>query len=300
MSSLEWALLVLLGAMWGSSFLFNNIALRELPHFTLVCIRVILATLLLGGMALALGHSLRLSWQTWRQLATMGLLNNFLPFNLTTYGQTYLTAGLSAILAASAPLFAVVLAHLFTRDEKMTVNKVGGVLAGLAGVAVIMGTAALQSVGTQFTAQLALLCSAVAMASAGIYGRRLRDVPPIVSAAGQVACTAVMMIPLALIADHPWELAPPGAATWACIAGLAVIGSGISYVLYFRILASAGATNVILVNLLIPVSAVLLGVAFLGEQIAPRHLAGMLMIAAGLAAIDGRILKRLRGRKSGR
>jgi drug/metabolite transporter (DMT)-like permease len=296
MSTLEWSIMILLGALWGSSFLFNKIALRELPHFSLVCVRLMLATAFLFLMARAFGHSMRQSWNTWRGLAIMGLLNNFLTFNFTTYGQTYINAGLAAILAASAPLFVVLLAHVFTHDEKMTRRKVAGVLAGMAGVAVIMGPDVLRGIGANITAQLAMLVSATAMASAGIFGRRLKAVPPVVSAAGQAACSMLLMIPIALIFDRPWELAMPGAATWGSIAGLAIIGSGISYVLYFRLLATVGATNVILVNLLTPVSAILLGVLFLGEQVEPRHLAGMLMIAAGLAAIDGRVLTWLRAR----
>ncbi len=299
MSALEWSIMILLGTLWGSSFLFNKIALRELPHFSLVCVRLILATAFLVLMVHAFGHSMRQSWRTWRGIAMMGLVNNFVTFNFTTYGQTYISAGLAAILAASAPLFVVVLAHVFTHDEKMTRRKVAGVLAGVAGVAVIMGPDALRGIGDHVTAQLAVLVSAAAMATAGIIGRRLKDIPPVVSAAGQAATSMVLMIPLALIHDHPWELAMPGAATWWSIAGLAVIGSGISYVLYFRLLASVGSTNVILVNLLTPVSAILLGVLFVGETVEPRHLAGMLMIAAGLAAIDGRVLTWLRARVAG-
>jgi drug/metabolite transporter (DMT)-like permease len=299
MVAVEWALLFILAAMWGSSFLFNKIALRELPHFTLVCIRLILATTFLSLAAIALGHSLRLSGRVWRQLALTGFLNNFLPFNFTTYGQSHIGAGLAAILAASAPLFVVVLAHFLTRDEPMTTRKVGGVLAGMAGVAIIMGAAALDRIDTQLSAQLSMVCSAFSIALAGIYGRVLFGVPPIVSAAGQAACSMLMMIPVSLIADHPWELAMPSPATWACVVGLAAIGSGIAYVIFFHLLASAGATNVVLVNLLVPVSAVMLGVVFLGEHIEPRHFAGMLLIAAGLAAIDGRVLTWLRRIASG-
>ena len=299
MSLVEWSLMILLGALWGSSFLFNKIALRELPHFSLVCLRLILATAFLFLLTRAFGHSMRQSWRTWRGLVMMGVLNNFLTFNFTTYGQTYISAGLAAILAASAPLFVVVLAHVFTHDEKMTRRKVAGVAAGIAGVAIIMGPDALRGIGDHVAAQFAILVSAAAMASAGIFGRRLKEVPPVVSATGQAACSMLLMIPVALFFDRPWELAMPGATTWACVAGLAIIGSGISYVLYFRLLASVGATNVILVNLLTPVSAILLGVAFAGEHVEPRYLAGMLMIAAGLAAIDGRVLTWLRTRIAG-
>ncbi|MBM3344983.1 MAG: EamA family transporter [Betaproteobacteria bacterium] len=300
MSALEWSLLILLGALWGSSFLFNKIALRELPHFSLVCVRLMLATTFLFLWARASGFPIRRSWRTWRDLAIMGFLNNFLTFNFTTYGQTHINAGLAAIIAASAPLFVVLLSHFLTHDEKMTRRKVAGVMAGIAGVAVIMGLDAIRGIGAHVWAQFAVLCSAVAMASAGIFGRRLKNVPPVVSAGGQAACSMLLMIPIAIIVDRPWELTMPGAATWGSIAGLAIIGSGVSYVLFFRLLATVGATNVILVNVLTPVSAVLLGVLFLGEHIELRHLAGMLMIAAGLATIDGRVLRWLLTRVTGR
>ena len=172
-------------------------------------------------------------------------------------------------------------------------------LAGIAGVAVIMGLDALRGIGDHVLAQFAVLVSAISMACASIFGRRLREIPPVVSAGGQAACSMLLMIPIALIADRPWELAMPGAATWGSIAGLAVIGSGISYVLYFRLLATVGATNVITVNVLTPVSAIFLGVAFVGEHLEPRHFAGMLMIFTGLAIIDGRLLAWLRVRAAG-
>lgn len=300
MVAIEWVLLFVLAAMWGSSFLFNKIALRELPHFSLVCIRLIFATAFLSVLTLAFGHSLRLPARTWRRLALMGFLNNFLPYNFTTYGQSHIGAGLAAILAASAPLFVVVLAHFFTRDEPMTLRRIGGVLVGMVGVAVIMGPVAVSRIDSQLLAQASILCSAFAIALAGVYGRAFDGVPPMVSATGQAACSMLMMIPISLFADHPWTLAMPGPATWASVLGLAFIGAGIAYVIFFHLLASAGSTNVVLVNLLVPVSAVMFGVAFLDEKIETRHFAGMLLIAAGLAAIDGRVLSWLRRIAGGR
>jgi drug/metabolite transporter (DMT)-like permease len=164
---------------------------------------------------------------------------------------------------------------------------------------VIIGIDALRGSRAEVAGQVAVVLSSVAMASAGVFGRSLRDVPPLISAAGQAACSMLLMLPIALVVDRPWELAMPGAATWASVAGLAIIGSAISYVLYFRLLARVGANNVMLVNLLIPVSALILGAVFLGETVEPRHLAGMLMIALGLAVSDGRVLAWLRTRAAG-
>jgi drug/metabolite transporter (DMT)-like permease len=230
----------------------------------------------------------------------MGLLNNAIPMSLILWGQIRIGSGLAAILNASTPLFTVLLAHLFTRDERMTARKVGGVLFGLAGVAVMIGPDALGGLNGGLLPQLAMLGAAISYACAGIFGRRFAGAPPLVTAAGQVTASSLTLLPLTLIVDRPWLLPPPGARTWAAVAGLALLCTALAYIIYFRILATSGASNLLLVTLLMPVTAVLLGITLLGEHIEPRHAVGMALIAAGLATIDGRILalllRHLRGR----
>jgi drug/metabolite transporter (DMT)-like permease len=265
------------------------VALVELPPLTVVLGRVGLAALVLLVVIYGTGRRMPGGLRLWGAFLVMGAINNFVPFSLIFWGQTEIASGLAAILNATTPLFTVVLAHFLTRDEKMTAGRLVGVLAGLAGVGVMIGPAALEGLGLHLVAQMAVLGAALSYAFAGIYGRRFKGVPPLVTAAGQLTATTLMMAPLALTLDRTWELPAPGAVTWAALAGLAVLSTALAYVIYFRILAAAGATNLLLVTLLVPVSAVLLGTLILGEQMGGGAYAGMALIAVGLLAIDGRV-----------
>jgi drug/metabolite transporter (DMT)-like permease len=293
MGPAEWLLLVALSVLWGGSFYFSEVALAELPPFTVVLGRVGLAAVALVGTVLASGRRLPRSLRLWAAFVVMGGLNNLIPFSLIVWGQTAIASGLAAILNATTPLFTVVLAHLLTPDERMTPGRLSGVVLGLLGVVVMIGPAMLEGLGVAVTAQLACLAAALSYALAGIFGRRFRGTPPLVTAAGQVSMSALLILPLALLADRPWTLPPPGLSTWSALAALALLSTALAYIIYFRILAAAGATNLVLVTFLIPVSALFLGIAILGERLAPGHLAGMALIALGLAAIDGRPFARL-------
>ena len=294
MRAAEWALLIALSLLWGGSFFFTGLAVRELPPLTIVTLRVALAALLLQLAVLATGGRMPRDLATWRAFLGMGFLNNVVPFCLIVWGQTRIASGLASILNATTPLFAVLVAHLLTRDEKMTGGRLAGVLVGFAGVVVMIGPAALSGLGGDaILPELAVLGGALSYSLAGIFGRRFKamGVAPIASAAGQVTAAAALLLPITLLVDRPWTLAPPGAATWGAIGGIASLSTALAYVLYFRILASAGATNLMLVTFLIPVSAILLGSVALGERLRPEHLLGMALIGAGLAAIDGRLFR---------
>jgi drug/metabolite transporter (DMT)-like permease len=296
MRAREWSLLVLLSILWGGSFFFAKVALAELGPFTVVFFRVSLAALALNVVASAVGQRLWRADTPWRQLVVMGALNNALPFGLIFWGQTTITSGLASILNATTPLFTVLVAHALTRDERMTVGKLFGVLAGLAGVAILITP----DLGGSIWGQIACLAAALSYAFAGVYGRRFRamGVAPMQAAAGQVSASAMLILPIMLIVDRPWELAaPPSAIVWAALAGLALLSTALAYVLYFRILAAAGATNLLLVTFLIPITAILLGAVVLGERLGLRQLAGMALVGLGLVAIDGRIWARLRAAK---
>ena len=290
MSARDWLLLVALSVLWGGSFFFSEVALAELGPLTVVLGRVGFAALALIGLTYLTGHRLPSAWHLWGAFLVMGALNNLIPFSLIVWGQVTIDSGLAAILNATTPLFAVVLAHVLTRDERMTRGRAAGVLLGLAGVAGLVGPAALGRFGAAGLAQLAVLGAAFSYACAGIYGRRFKELPPLVAATGMVTCSAVLTLPLALVVERPWE-ASPGALTWAAVLGLAFLSTALAYVIYFRILASAGATNLLLVTFLIPVSALALGVAVLGERPDTSALAGLALIFAGLAAVDGRLLR---------
>ena len=289
MNAREWPLLLALTLLWGGSFFFTGVAVTELPPFSLVLARVGLAALILQGALVELGR--RPPWRHWRAFLVMGLLNNALPFSLIVWGQTTIASGLAAILNATTPLFTVLLAHAVTADEKLSGPRLLGCALGLAGVALMLGPD-VGELGGNLWPQLAVLAAALSYACAGVWGRRFAalGLAPVETATGQVTASTLLLLPLVLLADRPWTLAPPGAETWAAIAGLALLSTALGYVVYFRLLASAGATNLLLVTLLMPPLAVWLGFVFLGESLEIVHLAGLALIAAGLVAIDGRLL----------
>jgi drug/metabolite transporter (DMT)-like permease len=288
-----WLSLLSLSVLWGGSFFFAKVAIGALGPLTVVFARVALAALALDIVLAATGRNLFRRDAPWPAYFAMGLLNNVLPFSLIFWGQTEIASGLASILNATTPLFTLIVAHLLTADEKIDGAKVLALLAGLAGVVVLVGPEVLLA-GSGLWGELACLAAALSYAFAGVFGRRFRamGVAPIEAAAGQVTASAILILPIMLVVERPWTLpAPPSATIWLALAGLALLSTALGYVLYFRVLADAGATNLLLVTFLIPLTAILLGAAFLGERLEPRHFAGMALIGVGLAVIDGRLLR---------
>ena len=289
MSAADWGRLFLLSALWGCTFFFVAIAGRELPPLTLVCLRVGIAALALNAWLLVTGQRLAADAPRLGQFLVMGFLNNLLPFALIFWAQTRIASGLAAILNASTPIFAMTLAHFLTRDDRLTARRALGVLTGFAGVGVMVGLEALEGLSDDLLGQLAVLAAACSYACAGLYGRRLRGYRPAVAACGQLTGSALLALPLALLIDRAWLLPAPGGATIAAALALALLGTALGYVLYFKVLATSGAVNLLLVTLLLPAVAVLLGAGLLDERLAARQIAGMALIALGLAVVDGRL-----------
>ena len=288
MSSTDWLLLIVLSILWGGSFYFAKVAVLEIPPLTLALGRVLIAGVAIAILLRPLGAALPRDLPTWRMFTALAALNNAIPFTLILWGQQYIPIGLAAILNATSPLFAVVVAHFATADDKLSAGRAFGLLAGFAGVVVLIGPDLLSELGHHVWAQLALLAAAFFYSLGAIYARRLRGHPPVVIAGGQLLMAAVLLLPFTLIVDRPWQMAPvSSAAIWAMLL-LAIVSTALAYLLYFRILNRAGATNALLVTFLIPVSAILLGLLLLDERLEPRQFAGMAAIAIGLAAIDGR------------
>lgn len=293
MTLMEWGLLALLSIVWGGSFFFIEIAVAELPPFTIVASRLILAALALHVFIRLTGRRMPGDPKIWGAFAAMGVMNNAIPFSLLVFGQTQIASGLASILNATTPLFTIAAAHFLTDDERLTPNRVLGALLGLVGVAVLIGGDALGGLGTNIWAQIACLGAALSYALAGIYGRRFRrmEVRPMATATGQVTMSSLILLPLVLIVDQPWTLGAPSAGVLAALLALGLVSTALAYIAYFRVLATAGATNLVLVTLMVPVTAILLGVTFLGEALAANHLAGLALIGMGLAVIDGRPLR---------
>ncbi|RKF15716.1 DMT family transporter [Alginatibacterium sediminis] len=295
MNSKVWFLLILLSVLWGASFFWVGVAVNELPPLTIVSLRVGVAALALWTFALVMGIRPPKSLKVWGSFLGMGILNNVIPFALIVWGQTQIASGLASILNAATPIFAVIVAGLLLPDERPTKLKLFGVSLGFVGVVVMIGVPALSGSG-KLLAQLAIVGAAISYAFAGVFGRRFKSMGlnPVVTAAGQVTASALVLIPITLLVDGPIEFNATSTQTWLAVMGLAVFSTAFAYVLYFKILELAGATNVLLVTLLVPVSAVLLGSIFLNETLQGIHLLGMLLIALGLSAIDGRLWKHFR------
>jgi len=287
----DWLLLMVLSLLWGGSFFFIELALQGFAVLSIVWGRVALAALILAGAIALLGAAWPQGRTQWAALAVMGALNNLVPFTLFVLAQGQITASLAAILNATTPFFTVIVAHIATTDEKAGPAKVLGLALGFCGVVVMLSGA---GVSGDLWAKLACLLAALSYGLAGVWGRRFRrmGIAPITTAFGQLTCSAVLLLPVWLLVDRPWSLPLPGAVPVAALIGMAALSTALAYLIFFRILASAGATSIALVTFLIPVSATLLGVGLLGETLRVEHAAGFLLVALGLIAIDGRVFRK--------
>jgi drug/metabolite transporter (DMT)-like permease len=232
-------------------------------------------------------------------MLVLALLNNVIPFALFGWGQTHIASGLASILNATTPIWGVVVAHMFTSDERMSPRKIAGVLLGFGGVATMIGPSLLANIGTDALAQLACVAAALCYALAAVWARRFKamGLAPMSVTTGQLSVGALVMLPVAMIVDQPWLQPLPPLSAWAAIGALALVCTAFAYVLYFRLIDSAGATNALLVTLLVPPTAIVLGALFLNETLAPQDFLGLGLIAVGLAAIDGRALSAIRTRQ---
>ena len=291
MTAHAWILLITLSLIWGGSFFFNEILLMELSVFGVVFGRVLVGFLMLFVIVSAQGHKLNLR-QNWKPFLTMGILNNLIPFNLIVFGQTFIDSGLASIFNATTPFFAVLLAYVSGLKDEVSMAKLFGVLVGLAGVCVLfeVGSGDLDrntAIGGGY-----VICAAISYAFAGIYGRRFKSIVPQVSACGMLLFAAILTLPMAVYSDGT-AVTSLSWTTIGAVFGIGILSTGFAYILYFRILNIAGAVNLLLVTLLIPISATTLGVFALGEQVTASEIAGMSIITVGLLIVDGRVPARL-------
>ncbi|HEX6073025.1 MAG TPA: DMT family transporter [Sphingomicrobium sp.] len=289
----DWAILLVLAVIWGGAFLFIGVAVRHVDPLTYVWLRLTIAAVAMWLFLKVRGERIALPRSVWGSIFLLALLNNALPFTLFGWGQTHIASGLASILNATTPIWGVVVAHVLTHDERMTPRKVAGVLLGFGGVATMIGPTLLSNIGTDALAQLACVAASFSYALAAVWARRFKrmGLSPMAVTTGQLTAGALVMLPVALIVDQPWQNALPPLGAWGAIIALALFCTAFGYVLYFRLIDSAGATNALLVTLLVPPVAILLGALFLGESLAPQDFAGLALIALGLAAIDGRLLR---------
>ena len=282
-------MLLMLAAVWGGSFFFGEIALREIPPLTITLYRVMWALPILALIVLLKGIYVPRSLKVWGAYLVMGALNNAIPFSLIFWGQTQIESGLASILNGTTAMFAAVVAGMLLRDEPLTANKIIGAALGIAGVAVIIGLSALTDFNPSNLAQLAILGATLSYAFAGVWGKTaLAGQAPLMNAFGMLTGSTLLIIPTVIVFDGPPNL-ELSASVWGALIGMASLSTALAYVLYFAILARAGAANLLLVTLLIPPFAVGLGVLFLGERVGLEALIGFAIIGLGFAVTDGRL-----------
>ena len=295
----DWLILLVLAVIWGGAFFFIGVAVRHVQPLTYVWLRLTIGSAALWSYMVLRREPIALPRQVWGSILLLAILNNALPFALFGWGQTHIASGLASILNATTPIWGVVVAHFLTRDERMTPRKIAGVLLGFAGVAAMIGPSLLSSMGSSGLAELACVAASLSYALAAVWARRFKrlGISPFSVTTGQLTAGALVMLPVSMIVDRPWTHALPPASAWAAIAALAIFCTAFGYVLYFRLIEHAGATNALLVTLLVPPVAIVLGALFLGETLAPQDFAGLGLIALGLAAIDGRLVSLLGRRR---
>ncbi|MFK4507820.1 DMT family transporter [Bradyrhizobium daqingense] len=288
----DWSLLAVLSILWGGSFFFNGAALRELPPLTLVFLRVALGAAILVPLLRLQRIGFPKGMAGWTPFVAIGLLNNVIPFSLIAIGQTFIPSGLASILNATTPMFTVVV-MIAAGEEPVQVRRMAGVALGLAGVILLRGWGFETRPG-QGLGILLCLGGALSYGFAALAARRLKDAAPLGTATFQLMVSSVVMVAVAGVVEQPWRLSMPGPETWLAVLGLAALSTALAYIVFFQIVRRSGASNVMLVTLLIPVTAILLGWLVLGEPISMREIVGAIVIGSALLVIDGRLLNPLR------
>ena len=286
-----------LATVWGGSFFFAEIALREVPPLTIALHRVLWAVPVLLLVVRLKGVKIPTAPKAWLCYLGMGALNNAIPFSLIFWGQTNIGSGLASILNGTTAVFGAVVAGILLVDEPLTGRKIVGALFGVFGVAVIMGLDALTNFDPTNLGQLAVLGAALSYSFAGVWGKRfLSEYPPIMNAFGMLVGGTLLMLPVAFFVEGVPSFSL-SVEVWASLLAVALMSTAVAYLLYFEILARAGSANLMLVTLLIPPIAVGLSYTFLGERLGSEAVYGFALIAIGLAITDGRLLTLFKGKR---
>ncbi len=289
MTRRQWGLLLSLAIIWGSSFFFGRIAVAEIPPLSLVFLRVVIAALVLNTYLAFRGTPLsRLFHLTW-PFAVLSIINNIIPFTLIFLGQTEIGAGLASVINGTTPFWTILLASFLTADERLSATRLTGVVIGIAGTAIMVGPDLLSGLGAPWWAKLCGLGAAMSYGLAGIYAKRFAGTEPVAVATSQLTWSSILVLPLMILVDGPGAFISASMEAYLSVLALAVLCTAFAYILFFTLIASAGASNTSLVTLIVPVSALILGIVFLGEILTVLELAGMVLIAIGLLVIDGRL-----------
>ncbi len=281
----DWGLLAALVVLWGSNFMFVKLGVATVPPATLVASRLVIGAAILVAVVRARGHTFPPLGRAWVPYAVLAVLGNSLPFWLITWGQQFIDSALAGILMAIMPLATLVLAHAWVAGEQMTRNRVAGFLLGFVGIVVLMGPAALVGLGglpIGILAQLAVLSGALCYAAQSVVARVTLKGDVMVASAAIIAIAAIISLPVALVVDQPWNLSPSRVSLYAVI-WIGIGPTAIATLAYLKLIGSAGPTFMSLVNYCVPVVALLLGMAILGEEPGANAYSGLLLILAGIA-----------------
>ena len=282
----EWLIFLALGFMWGSSYLFIKIGVDTFGTLTLVALRLLIGAATLWVAFRLNGTALPRKRRTYEHLLVMALINITIPFALITWAEQSVDSALAAILNSSVPLFVIVIAPLFLPDEPIRLNGVVGLAVGFIGVVLLVSPGLMSATG-DLAGSVALLGSSLAYALGNVYSRRnVRGLPPLVPAVFQVTFAFLIVGVIALVVERPWETVRPDPAAWFSVIWLGVFGSGLAYMLYFRLLGRWGATRTALVAYLLPIYGIVLGFLVLQEHIDITLILGTALIIAGVAIVN--------------
>ena len=280
----EYALLVVLAFLWGASYAFIRLGVATIPPVTLIAARTLIGGALLLAVLTARGNAMPRDTATWRRFMLQALLNSVVPFTLIAWAEQAVEAGLATILCSASPIFTFLITSAITRHEPATFTKLSGVVAGIGGICLIVGVEALSGIGQALIADLALIAATLCFAGAAIFGRGFGTLDPMVPATGSMLCGSIVLVPISLVAEEPWTIAPSATSVMALIA-LAVFSTAFAFALYFRLVRTLGSVGVTAqAYLRVPVG-VAIGVLFLNEHLAPSALVGLAGVIAGVAAM---------------
>ncbi len=293
MSIRNWLILVVLSVLWGGSFLFIELALRDFEPLTVAFFRVTVAAVLLCLFVLLRDHRFKVALPVWGSFFIMALFNNVIPFVCITWGQKYITGSMASILNATTPFFSIVIVAFILRTEQLTANRLIGLFLGFLGVVVLLGFDILARFDLSNIGQILVLCGSCGYAIAASYGRRFAGMSHMIVATGMLICASITLLPIAVIIERPFsQLCNASAIPLFGLLALAVISTVLAYYLYFHLLKETGPTNVLLVTFLIPVSATILGITILREPVTTKTYVGMAIILTSILVLDGRLFGR--------
>ncbi|TBZ96647.1 EamA/RhaT family transporter [Rhizobium leguminosarum bv. viciae] len=280
----ELFLLLVLATLWGSSYSFIKIGVETIPPITLIAAR----TLIAGGILLAVLRHRRVRLPrdraTWRRFFVQACLNSVVPFTLIAWAEQSVDAGLAVILNSATPIFTFLLTVLMTRHEQVTLRRLFGVMAGLAGICLVIGVEALGGLGESLMAQLAIILATICYAGAAIFSKNFKGLDPAVPAAGSLISGAVILLPMSLVVDRPWELDPSAASMLALLA-LSAFSTALAFAIYFRLIQTLGSVETTSqAYLRVPIG-VAIGIVFLGERLSSTAWIGLVCVIAGVAAM---------------